>query len=240
MLDELPKTSLTKVNFRCDLKYKNKLAGKSCIIHISVGQPYHEGEKFIATMDLINETFDSCYIMLCDSLQRHSLRIKKPEFSEEEAYQEALLLGDEWLARNKVACAYLTIPSTIVRWDEWLAHKNYGRYRDAVNQFYQVDPSYQQAIHDTINKFLIRQGLLGNQRAFDLCEAYVLEECPVLVPLWAETKSEFIVYPRFRTPAMAATYNQFVGEHDGLLLEELALKFNRRVLPKKLSFSYLS
>ena len=211
-----------------------------CILHISVGQAYHEGEKLIATMDLINETFKSCIIMLCDTLQRHTLKIKHPDLSDDELYKKALLLGDEWLARNRIAYAYLSIDSKIIRWDYWLNHPDYSRYKKIINELYCSDVDYKNKIQATIKKFLERQGLLGDVQAFQLCEAYVLEECPVLVPLWAQTGCQFIIYPRFRTSAMSATYQHFIACSGQDILKEVALKFNKRTIPKKLSFSYVN
>ena len=59
------------------------------------------------------------------------------------------------------------------------------------------------------------------------------------MPLWAQTGCHFIIYPRFRTPAMSATYQHFVGDSQPDILKEVALKFNKRTMAKKLSFSYI-
>jgi len=235
----LPQTTSVKVTFRCNKKDKQKLVGSDCILHISVGQKYHEGKKFLATMDLINETFKSCTIMLCDTLQRHTLKIKNPDLSDKELYRKALALGDEWLLKNKVAYSHLKIKYKIMRWDDWLNHKDYNQYREKVEELYYTNEAYKQNIFNTINKFLNRQGLL-DKKAFGLCESYVLEECPILIPLWAKTNCPFVIYPRSRTAAMTATYKYFLGNTQSNLLKEVALKFNRRVISKKLSFSYVS
>jgi len=237
-MTDLPQETLVKVTFRCDEQNKQKMIGSNCILHISVGQEYHEGEKFIATMDLINRTFKSCTIMLCDTLQRHTLRTKNPNLSDNAIYNKALVLGDEWLARNAVAYKHLSIDFKIMRWDEWLNHPNYIKYRKQIDELYNTNVDYKNKIHSTINKFLERQGLLNDEVSFKLCEAYVLEECPILVPLWAQTGCQFIIYPRFRTAAMSATYQHFIGNTGKDVLQEVALKFNKRTIPKKLSFSY--
>lgn len=239
-MDNLPQDTLVKVTFRCCEKDKQQLADSDCILHISVGQKYHEGEKFIATMDLINETFKSCTIMLCDTLQRHTLKTKNPDLSDEELYKKALALGDEWLLRNKIAYSHLKIKCNIMRWDEWLNHKDYAEYRKKVDELYRTHEGYRQDVLKTVNKFLTRQGLLDDKKAFHLCESYVLEECPILIPLWAQTNCQFVIYPRFRTTAMAATYEYFLGHTQSNLLREVALKFNQRFIPKKLSFSYVN
>jgi tRNA-dependent cyclodipeptide synthase len=235
---DLPEQTLVKVTFRCNEPYKRELAGTDCLLHISVGQKYHEGEKFLATMDLINDTFKSCTIMLCDTLQRHTLKMSHPGLSDAELRAKARALGDAWLARNKTAYAHLGIPCKIMRWDDWLYHKDYNLYRKQVDELYCTNKTYQQSVFNTIAKFLKRRGLSQDKQAFSLCEAYVLEECPVLIPLWAKTNCQFVVYPRFRTAAMATTYEHFLGGRKDLL-RDVSLKFNRRILPKKLGFSYV-
>ena len=44
-----------------------------CLLTISVGQSTHEGELFSTTMDLINNSFASCVLLVDDSLQRHTM-----------------------------------------------------------------------------------------------------------------------------------------------------------------------
>ena len=85
----LPQNTLVKVTFRCSEQDKADMVDSDCILHISVGQEYHEGEKLIATMDLINETFRSCTIMLCDTLQRHTLKLSYPNLSDDELHKKA-------------------------------------------------------------------------------------------------------------------------------------------------------
>jgi tRNA-dependent cyclodipeptide synthase len=238
-VNDLPQNTLVKVTFRCDAQDKFKMQNSDCILHISVGQEYHEGEKFLATMDLVNRTFRSCSIMLCDTLQRHTLRMKNPNLSDEELYNKSLVLGDEWLSRNYNAYAYLSIDSKVMRWDEWLNHTDYAKYKKEIDNLYNYDSDYRDKVRSTINKFLARQDLLHDETAFKLCETYILEECPILVPIWAQTGCPFIIYPRFRTDAMSATYQHFVGDSNQNVLREVALKFNKRIVPKKLSFSYV-
>lgn len=236
--------TFVKVNFRCKEEYKKQLNGSSCIVHISLGQAYHEGEKFLATMDLINETFSSCILILCDTLQRYSLQIEDHTLSEKNAYEKTLRLGNEWLQRNLLAYNYLTIPLKLYRWNDWLNHRDYKTYSDKVVKLYQTDREYKNCLQETIKTFLSRRSdlLPGSReynRAFSISEKYLLEECPILIPLWQYTNCEFVVYPRFRTSAMSATYDHFMQDTSNSLLKEVALKFNRRVKPKKLSFSYV-
>ena len=84
----LPNTTKMKVRLRCQ-DGQAVMQGSSCIVYISIGQPYHEKEKFLATMDLVNRTFSACHIVVCDTLQRHTLRILSPHLTKQEAYRQA-------------------------------------------------------------------------------------------------------------------------------------------------------
>jgi len=232
-----PVETKVKVNFRCRPEFKSKIKNSIALVHISVGQNYHEGEKFIATMDLINETFKYCYVMLCDSLQRHSLKLKYSNLSDSELYRLALEKGDEWLIRNGNILKALTIPYKIYRWDFWLSHPDYAKYKIEVDKLYYHHQKFQQAVKATIEKYLARQNIerSKHEKAFNLCKQYILEECPILIPLWAKTNANFVVYPRFRTPIMTLMHDLYINSKQSTLLNEIALKFHRRVKAKKLN-----
>ena len=51
----------------------DSLYNKHCCLAISVGQPYHEGIQLETAVNLIDNTFTQCTIVLGDSLQRHNL-----------------------------------------------------------------------------------------------------------------------------------------------------------------------
>lgn len=229
-------STLVKVGFRTDCN-KDKLNDATCLLHISVGQDYHEGEKFLATMDLINQTFSSVHIVVCDTLQRHSLMIANPKLSHSDAIELAKRRGDDWIARNNAVINAMTIPVVMTRWDGWLNHADYDKYKLQIMDLYEANACYQQAVNETIDKYLLRQQLSRDEHAKKLCLNYLLEESPILIPLWAMTKLDFIVYPRKRTKAMSVLYDIY-HELCGGYLQEVSLKFNHRKQPKKLSLVY--
>ena len=79
------------LSLKASLKFSDdsdrQVHAPSCLLGVSVGQAYHEGEKFSAAIDLLNQTFSQCLILVCDSLQRHTLMLEHRAMSEEEAYQ---------------------------------------------------------------------------------------------------------------------------------------------------------
>ena len=104
----------------------------SCILTISVGQNVHEGEKFKATLNLINKNFKKCTIGVCDTLQRHSIAMLAG-LEGDVLYEIAKKDGDQWIDRNIEYCKkYLAIPFEIIRWDNWLRDEKYKLYREQV------------------------------------------------------------------------------------------------------------
>jgi tRNA-dependent cyclodipeptide synthase len=224
--------SAVKVNFRVSPEDKPNLQGARCITHISVGQDYHEGEKFAETMHLINQTFSSCKTMLCDSLQRHTLKLTFPELDEDALYEKAMQAGDKWLDRNQAVFKSMTIPHQIIRWDTWLKHPDYPKNREIIEKLYANNTQYQQAVKKTIDKFLLRfqkrNADFNYEKGYRTCLPYLLEECSIIIPLWVHENCEFIIYPRPRTDAMETTYRLLVQKDYPHLLRPVALKFNKR------------
>jgi hypothetical protein len=185
-----------KVNFKVAPEDKPNMQGAKCITHISVGQDYHEGAKFAETMSLINRTFSQCKTMLCDSLQRHTLKLKFPELDEDALYEKAMQEGDRWLDRNQTVFKQMTIPHEIIRWDTWLEHPDYPKNRDIIEKLYADNKAYRAAVGRTIDKFLVRfqkrDPNLDYEKAFNICLPYLKEECAIIIPIWVQENCEFI------------------------------------------------
>jgi hypothetical protein len=91
-------------------------------IGISVGQPYHEGHKFRAALDLISQTkVKKCYFFIGDEIQHFNLQITE-DLPELAAIEQARKNGDAWLNRHKYEAAYILYTSKIkcefIRWSD--------------------------------------------------------------------------------------------------------------------------
>jgi len=224
-----------KVTFRCDAKHKPKLKEARAVMHISVGQLYQEGEKFEATINLINKTFSSCDIMLCDTLQRHSMGFVS-NLEEKALHEASLKAGDEWLEDNKNILKRLTIPHKIIRWDYWLNHSDYPKQRMIIDDLYQNNSDYREKVQETINVFLNRfkKRVDGNdfdeENFFYGSLEYLKEECAIIVPIWVKLGYEFVIYPRKRTAAMEMIDRLLVKPFFPELMRPVWFKFTRRSL----------
>ncbi len=195
-----------------DEQQKKEFKNSRCIMGISVGQPYHESGKFIATTNLVDKHFSFCNILVGDTLQRHSLQIDHQDKSEEEIYALAKKAGDDWIERNMPTISTLTTPYIISRWDDWIQHEQFEYYHNRVYDLYNNYTAYKNTVDQIAFDFLQRRSksdLKNPQIVFDLCIKYLLEESAVSC-LWACTGYKFDVYPSGSNLAMIVARNKLV------------------------------
>lgn len=224
---------ILKASFReCPISDRKIFPKSKCIIPISVGQPVHEGKKFVAAMKLIDTSFSACTILVDDSVQRHTMAIDHPG-NADELHELAVKVGSDWLERNQLGYENLTIPFDIMRWDDWFVKDAYKASYERVKKYYDENLLYRNAIHANIDTFLSRylsrianKTHINDDKAFSLCLDYLLEECAVMC-LWVENKYEFEVYPSGRNEAMAATYEHLIKPIYPDYLRPVALRFKK-------------
>jgi hypothetical protein len=215
----------TKAYFKKDYSILNT-QGKTCILLISVGQRYHEGEKLSSTISLINQSkFMSCHIVVADTLQRHNAGSN---------YNSALKSGSDWIERNMPIINQLQMKYQIIRWDTCLNANDYHHYKNMIEKEYYQNSVYNAAINNTISYFLDRNKAsnpnFNEEKEFDSCLTYLLEECPIIMPMWAKDGYDFIIYPKQQTEAMNATYKLFVENKYPEKAKWLALRFKEKFL----------
>lgn len=223
---------IVKASFRgCPISDRKTFYQSRCILPISVGQKVHEDKKFLATIQLINRSFQSCVVLIDDTIQRHTIKIHD-DSPEDILYQKSLELGDQWLKRNKLAYSQLTIPHSVIRWSKWLEHELFQQHWNRVHEFYNTHSGYKEAIHKNVEEYLSRslkhpgKKSFDYDRAFSLCVDYLKEECAGMC-LWVEEECHFEVYPNGRNKAMAATYEYLIRPLYPHLLRSVALRFKK-------------
>lgn len=226
------KQYIIKASFKdCAIADRKLFCKSHCIMPISIGQNVHEGEKFIATMRLIERYFARCTILLDDSVQKYTLKMGSTE-SLIVLHQRAVKAGTQWLERQKEVLKGLGIEHTIMRWDDWLNKPGYAENHKKIVEFYNENPVYKQSIDNNITEFLERYTsfdiptFFNYNEARDLCLTYLLEECSVMT-LWAESGYDFEVYPSGRNKAMSATYDFFIEKKYPNILKSVSLRFKK-------------
>lgn len=225
-------TRVIKASFKdCPIEDRKQFFKSKCLMPISVGQMVHEGEKFIATLELINRTFNDCTILIDDTIQRYTYKIENENKSDSELYEQALREGDMWLERNIHIINSLTIPHRILRWDDWLKHPNYQNQKNKIDNYYNDNLVYKEAVDSNINIFLERYALKNEklknyEQAFNYCLEYLKEECACMC-LWALEGYHFEVYPTGRNLAMTATYELLISPVCNNVLKSVSLRFKK-------------
>lgn len=209
---------------------KEKLKGKSCLFTISVGQQTHEGEHFRATIELLNDTFKNCIMLVDDSLQRHTMAINQDN-APEYYYEMSIKEGELWLQRNEKYYGQLTNLAKIIRWDTWLQHPDFHLKRNAILNLIEQDPTYKIAFEQSINEFTekLQKRTTENKyvdidRAKKLSFDFIVEECTALC-LWPELNCNYEVYPNLHNSAINETRKRFVLAHTPDLINQITLGF---------------
>lgn len=218
---------------------KLQFPNANCLVTLSIGQPYHEGQHLAATLNLVNQTFSSCTFILGDTLQRHTMRISQPMMDEEACLQQSQTKGAMWLKNNMTLLSKLDIPWTIKRWNHWLRHARFPELLKTIEQTRLSESSYQYAFEENIQTYLERlesrnELKLDRSLAHQQCLKYLQEECAAMC-LWLEDPSPFELYASGRTLAMQQTYDRFIKPLHPDLLKPLALRFKTKPLSKTFS-----
>lgn len=209
---------------------KTKFKNSKCLLTISVGQETHEHEFFDTTIDLVNRSFDSCILLVDDSLQRHTMALNSIE-NADYYYTASVKAGNLWLERNKQYYSRLSIPTEILRWDTWLKHPNYRSQKKKLKALIESDRNYKAAFDISIEKFLEKYTErlthyknFNVEKAWQLSFDFLIEECTALC-LWTELECQFEVYPSRRNQAMDETHKRFVLPNHPDLLHPIGIKF---------------
>lgn len=188
----------------------------SCILPISVGQKYHEQKYLLCTLKKINKCFGKCCILLCDVLQRYTFSMnvedRPPLALSAEAFEQAKILGEEWLFRNKEILQSLTIDWETLRWQTLLTHPKFDQHNTMVNALIASDLHLRKLVNNTAKSYIakkIENRVLSQQYAeeyFLLEIQYLIEEMSVLSLLFEMQKFDYEVYAGTRNKPMLYLY----------------------------------
>lgn len=112
-------------------------AYKTARLQISVGQEYHEGDKFEATINWAKHRFEKTIICVNDTLQRFNFSYKT-NMDTSQALFVSESEGAAWVERNKRYIEQL--PNfELYRWENWRSHPAYAAEYEYVTNLYQKD-----------------------------------------------------------------------------------------------------
>lgn len=153
-------------------------AFKKVRLQISVGQAYHEADKFLATCEWAAARFPAQQIVCVnDTLQRYNAMASRgmPEDWAEKITRQQ---GDQWLKRNERALKLL--PNVkIERWDDWRGQSNFTSVLEGVKIAVESYQPLKNAIGKAANDFAARNAPSNATAAAELSHQYLLEETAV-------------------------------------------------------------
>jgi tRNA-dependent cyclodipeptide synthase len=178
---------------------------------ISVGQEYHEGDKFKAMAHWGRDRFEKIYFCVNDSLQRFNIMFEN-SLTEDLANSQALEKGDQWINRNMPVIKGIP-QAQILRWDELRTRESYSKGHLKTQWLYTNNKEFRQAIDLNIADIWNRRRQLSptlySEDKFDefkgLSKRYLLEEMTIFSQMY-ESEDAIDVYPG--TTLFAATLFQ--------------------------------
>lgn len=194
-------------------------------LQISVGQPYHEGDKFEATVKWASLRFKKVIVCVNDTLQRFNLIAEG--YSEQEAQRITSDLGREWIERN--ISLLRSLPNVeIKRWDTW-KNDDYEEVKHQIDELYRENIEFQVAVDTDITGFTKR-----NDSKPELCREYLLEETAVFSKMFRERAVD--IYPgSVLLPCRIFQGRAVKGAPNGLSdghFTRIDFKRNHPILPK--------
>ena len=151
----------------------------TCMVSISMGQLCHEGEKLEALLAWAVQNHRVRILNISDTLHRHNLA--RNGLSDQEAYQRAFALGNEWMQRNdETLKKHLPHFRHIHRWGDWLSHPDFKETERQFLKFYNECPDFKTAADSDIDGFVQRKENQGEKtdrlQKRESSFAYLMEE----------------------------------------------------------------
>ena len=207
--------------------------GSSCVLPISVGWDYHENDYIRSTIELVNQHFSFCRVVVCDTLQRHSLKFfpQHIHLNPESILKDSIKRGDDWIKRNSIFLNQLSVPHSIKRWDDYTKERAYTTNHKQVekllkSKFEIMDLFNVQA--ERIYQNLTKKKLIANHlsiktKFIEESIDYLIEECAVIIG-WQAHQESILLYPKSLGHGIEKVLNHFLGEERNFL-QPLQLRF---------------
>ncbi len=155
----------------------SQTGAKTVCLNISMKNANQTGDKLLAMVQWVNENFEKCIVNVSDTLQRHNLRLQG--IANDNAYQQSLELGNQWLGENKATLDQIQIPHTVVRWQHWLNLQKVKNLKTTLYALYQTSEAFRSCVDADMSNWIARQGIETTSKAYQNGLAFLLEEFAV-------------------------------------------------------------
>lgn len=176
---------------------------KTVVYLVSVGKEKFE-EKWVSRFARFIEEigFKRVLIVVADSLQRFNIEVDE-NLSEEDAFQESVRRGAEWIKRNKAYFNKVKKFCKFIRWEELKKDKDYFSSLEKIKEICSDNGFLREPLLETIQEYLKRSARLAtlNQELATRksCD-YLIEECEIFRRMLINKKVSVILYPAKPSP----------------------------------------
>lgn len=206
----------------CDLKTKTALFSVSL-------RPFSKLTELGLIIEKAINTFGTCHISLCDSLQRYNL-IWQKGMTIESAHQYTNRLGREWTEwlYDFFSNSSLVKPK-VISWDSWLKNPKYSEKRHFVDTCYEQDANFREAVYISLTRYLDR--VAEHHPDFDRVQAeslsieFVKEETAVFF-LQSDEGYDFEIFLEKRNPGLQYFYDNILWKKNPEFLQPVLTKIN--------------
>jgi hypothetical protein len=227
-------TARASVSLRAPEGEKSEFIGASGLFSISMGidKILMQGMCLSDVIDIIDNTFGCCDIVVSDALQRFNFMSLYPGLSEDEALEMAIEIGDNWLKKSSQILANLTIPHKIFRWSDWLNSCNYQEKYNYVFKLFEDNEDFKSSVKVSTQKYLERklkynsyqyESVLSFQYQLENAYKFVLEESAIML-LWCDAGYDFELHPSQRSPALVHLHRLYYQNKDNKKLRQSRIK----------------
>ncbi len=163
--------------FSYKAKPRQMMSGSDCaVLGISVGQEYHEGDKFGAALEFAHNRFDRVVVAVSDASQRYKMAIDGTPL--ELADKIATAAGSAWILRQTDALD--EYKPEITRWNDWRFHPECQALQDEYRVSIEENSDLAASVEQDIDRFLAKKSPnVSLALAREYCRAFLIEELAV-------------------------------------------------------------
>jgi len=228
-------------DYKNDLHIGGDIASNSKILFsVSINEPEQSGQDFYEMVKLVleNESIDSGILLITDTLQRHTLKMKEI-ISDESALSNSVKLGDTWLKNNEDAINLLLENKNfeIKRWSELT-----GDYKDELEEklnlildFYSSNKEFRDNVNSragqAVKKIKTDLKYSGENipgKLFENAKSYILEECAMRIVLGNTLQCDYEIYKTQLSKAMRLAYKEYGVP---IYMKEVNIRSSKKSLP---------
>ena len=135
-----------------------------CVLAVSVGSNYFEGEKLEAIAQWMKTRFErgefeKLYVNVCDTANRYNFSYMG--VNDNTSHLVAKIKGNRWVKRNKKIFQNLGVPVEFMRWDQWIEGDETKYIHAQLKQLMYTNKSFEDAVLHDVEEYLQRQIVKG-------------------------------------------------------------------------------